>query len=714
MLKKIKTEDAKYFNRELSWLKFNDRVLSLASDRDLPLHERMNFLSISATNLDEFLNVRFSGLVGQYKSGVSELSLDGKTPYEQVKETNTQISSLIDTQYSIWNELSAELQNANINILKLDQISHKQKILLKEYFFKNIIPVLSPIAIDPAHPFPFIPNLGLTMAFVMNTKAKKNKDKDLYVVLPIPPMIDRFIFINEVEKQKTFIAVEDLVELFSKVLFPNKEIIDITKFRILRDTEIEIQEESEDLVVFYEEALQRRKRGEVVYVEIENQTSNLLFQFIKNEMQVEEYFVKEINGILGLESIRELTKVNPSSNYSYKKFSPRFPERIREHNGNCFAAIKQKDIIVHHPYESFDVVVQFLSQAARDPDVLTIKQTLYRTSDNSPIVRALIEAAQSGKAVTAVIELKARFDEEANIKFARDMERAGVHIIFGFLELKTHAKATLIVRREDGKLITYTHLGTGNYHPINAKIYTDLSFFTADQNIARDINQLFNYVTGYVEPGIMTNISMSPFNLHTTIANEIHNEIKIAESGGNANIWLKMNSLIDKNIIDLLYRASSAGVKITLVVRGICCLVPGLKGLSENIEVKSIVGRFLEHSRIYCFGNGEYMPSDNSNVYISSADLMSRNLYRRVEFLAKIQNKTVHRQILDQIMLANIKDTENSWTLLSDGNSIRQKENDNSKRFDAHDYFINNPSLSGRGKSILNQKIKYDRVIKYK
>jgi len=700
MQKKIKTEDARYFNRELSWLNFNDRVLTLASDRDLPLHERMNFLSISATNLDEFLNVRFSGLVGQYKSGVSELSLDGKTPFEQVQDTNTQISSLIDTQYTIWNELSAELQDANINILKLNQISQKQKILLKEYFFENIIPVLSPIAIDPAHPFPFIPNLGLTMAFVMNAAAKKNKDGDLYVVLPIPPTIDRFIFVNEVEKQKTFIAVEDLIELFSEELFPNKKIIDVTKFRILRDTEIEIQEESEDLVVFYEEALQRRKRGEVIYVEIENQTSNLLFEFIKNEMQVEEYFVKEINGILGLESVRELTKVNPSSTYSYKKFSPRFPERIREHNGNCFAAIKQKDIIVHHPYESFDVVVQFLSQAARDPDVLTIKQTLYRTSDNSPIVRALIEAAQSGKVVTAVIELKARFDEEANIKFARDMERAGVHVIFGFLELKTHAKATLIVRKEEGKLVTYTHLGTGNYHPVNAKIYTDLSFFTADQNIARDINQLFNYVTGYVEPGIMTNISMSPFNLHTTIANEILNEIKIAESGGNANIWLKMNSLIDKNIIDMLYKASTAGVKITLVVRGICCLVPGLKGLSENIVVKSIVGRFLEHSRIYCFGNGECMPSDTANVYISSADLMPRNLYRRVEFLAKIENKTVHRQILDQIMLANIKDTENSWTLLSDGNSIRQKENDNSNRFDAHDYFINNPSLSGRGKSM--------------
>lgn len=700
MQKKIKTEDVRYFNRELSWLNFNDRVLTLASDRDLPLHERMNFLSISATNLDEFLNVRFSGLVGQYKSGVSELSLDGKTPFEQVQDTNTQISSLIDTQYTIWNELSAELQDANIKILKLNQISQKQKTLLKEYFFENIIPVLSPIAIDPAHPFPFIPNLGLTMAFVMNAATKKNKDGDLYVVLPIPPTIDRFIFVNEVEKQKTFITVEDLVELFSEELFPNKKIIDITKFRILRDTEIEIQEESEDLVVFYEEALQRRKRGEVIYVEIENQTSNLLFEFIKNEMQVEEYFVKEINGILGLESVRELTKVNPSSTYSYKKFSPRFPERIREHNGNCFAAIKQKDIIVHHPYESFDVVVQFLSQAARDPDVLTIKQTLYRTSDNSPIVRALIDAAQSGKVVTAVIELKARFDEEANIKFARDMERAGVHVIFGFLELKTHAKATLIVRKEEGKLITYTHLGTGNYHPVNAKIYTDLSFFTADQNIARDINQLFNYVTGYVEPGIMTNISMSPFNLHTTIANEILNEIKIAESGGNANIWLKMNSLIDKNIIDMLYKASTAGVKITLVVRGICCLVPGLKGLSENIVVKSIVGRFLEHSRIYCFGNGECMPSDTANVYISSADLMPRNLYRRVEFLAKIENKTVHRQILDQIMLANIKDTENSWTLLSDGNSIRQKENDNSNRFDAHDYFINNPSLSGRGKSM--------------
>lgn len=700
MLNNIKTDKLQYFNRELSWLKFNDRVLSLASDRDLPLHERMNFLSISATNLDEFLNVRFSGLVGQYKSGVSELSIDGKSPHEQVQATNTQISTLIDTQYSIWGDLSTELKNVNINILKLNQISQEQKTSLKQYFLDSILPVLSPIAIDPAHPFPFIPNLGLTMAFVMNGVSKKSKDENLYVILPIPSTIERFIFVNEVEKQKTFITVEDLVELFASDLFPNKKIFDITKFRILRDTEIEIQEESEDLVVFYEEALQRRKRGEVVYVEIENQTSSLLMEFIKNEMNVEDYFVKEIDGILGLESVRELTKINPSSLYSYKKFSPRFPERIREHNGNCFAAIKQKDIIVHHPYESFDVVVQFLQQASQDPDVLTIKQTLYRTSDNSPIVRALIDAAQSGKTVTAVIELKARFDEETNIKFARDMERAGVHVIFGFLELKTHAKATLIVRKENSKLVTYTHLGTGNYHPINAKIYTDLSFFTADQNIAKDINQLFNYVTGYVEPGKMSNISISPFNLHTTLINEINNEIKIAESGGEANIWLKMNSLIDQNIIDLLYKASSAGVKICLVVRGICCLVPGLKGLSENIEVKSIIGRFLEHSRIYCFGNGNPLPSDSANVFISSADLMPRNLYRRVEFLARINNKTVHRQILDQIMLANIKDTENSWTLLSNGNSIRKKDTNNSTRFDAHDYFINNPSLSGRGKSI--------------
>jgi len=700
MLNNIKADKLQYFNRELSWLKFNDRVLSLASDRDLPLHERMNFLSISATNLDEFLNVRFSGLVGQYKSGVSELSIDGKSPHEQVQATNTQISTLIDTQYSIWGDLSSELKNVNINILKLNQINQEQKASLKQYFLDSILPVLSPIAIDPAHPFPFIPNLGLTMAFVMNGVSKKSKDENLYVILPIPSTIERFIFVNEMEKQKTFITVEDLVELFASDLFPNKKIFDITKFRILRDTEIEIQEESEDLVVFYEEALQRRKRGEVVYVEIENQTSSLLMEFIKNEMNVEDYFVKEIDGILGLESVRELTKINPSSLYSYKKFSPRFPERIREHNGNCFAAIKQKDIIVHHPYESFDVVVQFLQQASQDPDVLTIKQTLYRTSDNSPIVRALIDATQSGKTVTAVIELKARFDEETNIKFARDMERAGVHVIFGFLELKTHAKATLIVRKENSKLVTYTHLGTGNYHPINAKIYTDLSFFTADQNIAKDVNQLFNYVTGYVEPGKMSNISMSPFNLHTTLINEINNEIKIAESGGEANIWLKMNSLIDQNIIDLLYKASSAGVKISLVVRGICCLVPGLKGLSENIEVKSIIGRFLEHSRIYCFGNGNRLPSDSANVFISSADLMPRNLHRRVEFLARIDNKTVHRQILDQIMLANIKDTENSWTLLSNGNSIRKKDTNNSTRFDAHDYFINNPSLSGRGKSI--------------
>lgn len=706
MLKKIKSEiminnksEKRFFNREISWLKFNDRVLALASDDSLPLYERLNFLSISASNLDEFLNVRFAGLIGQYKSGVTEKSNDGLMPYDQVNFTNSEISSLIDKQYNIWSNIRNLLFKANVKIFNKEEIDESQKEIIYSYFIKNIFPVLTPIAIDPAHPFPFIPNLGLTMAFTLMTRDLRKKDENLQVILPIPSSLDRFIKIELNKVEAKLIPIEEVIELFVDELFPDTKIVDITKFRILRDTEIEIQEESEDLVMFYEEALKRRKRGEVIYVEIENNTSDMLVDFIMREMDVGSEYIKEIDGILGLESIKEL-KLLDENNHSYPLFLPRFPERIRDHNGDCFAAIKQKDIIVHHPYESFDVVVQFLSQAAKDPDVISIKQTLYRTSANSPIVRALIDAAESGKSVTAIIELKARFDEEANINFARDMERAGVHVIFGFLELKTHAKATLIVRKENKTLFSYVHLGTGNYHPINARIYTDLSFFTADQGFAKDINQLFNYVTGYAKPKKFSNISMSPIDLHKTIIDEINREISNSKSGLPAHIWLKMNALIDSNIIDLLYDASCAGVKIVLIVRGICCLRPGVEGLSENIIVKSIVGRYLEHSRIYCFGNKKELPSDQANIYISSADLMPRNLYRRVEFMAPIKNKTVHRQIIHQIMLANIKDTQNSWNLLNDGNSLSNKSKIVEEQFDAHQYFMTNPSLSGRGKTV--------------
>jgi polyphosphate kinase len=693
----LRDSPERFLNRELSWLAFDKRVLEEAQNPRHPLLERVRFLSITSSNLDEFFMIRVAGLKQQVLAGVSIPGPDGLTPSQQLAAVRERVHEMMLIGRSTWHMLRKELRENGIAVIDAPELTPDEHEWLREKFLADIFPILTPLAMGPTHSFPFILNRGIALAVQM---FDEGTGRDLDALVPIPFQLDRFVLLPGNEMR--FIPLEQVILQFLKYLFPPFELRASGVFRILRDSDLEIddidiEEDGHHLMMNIESALKRRRRGNVIRLNASDDMSPELLEFLKEELGVDPEDVSVSEGLIGLVDIKQLI-VDARPDLLFTPYTARFPERIRDFGGDCFAAIQAKDIIIHHPYESFDVVVQFLRQAAHDPDVVAIKQTLYRTSKDSPIVRALIEAAEAGKSVIASVELQARFDEEANLRWARDLERAGAQVVFGFVDIKIHAKTSLVVRREGGTLRSYVHYGTGNYHPVTAKIYTDLSFFTCDPILTTDAQRMFNFMTGYARPDSLEKLAISPINLRKTICELIEAEIEHARHGRPAHIWAKINSLVDPDMIDLLYRASAAGVEIDLIVRGICCLRPGVPGLSERIRVRSLVGRFLEHARIVAFGAGHAMPSKHMKLFISSADWMQRNLDHRIETLVPLENPTVRQQVFDQILVANMKDDMQSWQMQPDGAFIRIKPGRNP--FSAHNYFMTNPSLSGRGSAM--------------
>ncbi|MFA6218147.1 MAG: RNA degradosome polyphosphate kinase [Erythrobacter sp.] len=681
--------ETRYVNRELSWLSFNRRVLAEAENAAYPLLERLRFLSISASNLDEFTMIRVAGLEGQASRGLETLAIDGRDPRQQLEAIRSELDALVLRQQAVLDQLRRLLADEAILITTVDDLDREQQAWLKSYFEKDILPIITPQAIDPSHPFPFVANMGMGAIFRLK---RGKRQADLLEMVLIPSGAPRFVRVPGAKA--IYVAIEQLVVRFAPLLFPGFRILGDGLFRVLRDSDIEVEDEAEDLVRYFRSAIQRRRRGHVVLLELDDECDEVSETLLREQFDVDAAMIVKTQGMLGLSDLAAICS-EPRPDLKFAPFNPRYPERVLAHDGDIFSAVREKDIVIHHPYETFEVVVDYLRQAARDPAVVSIKQTLYRAGDQSPVIAALIKAAEAGKAVTAVVELKARFDEERNIHWANELERAGVQVIYGFTEWKTHAKVSLVVRREEDGYRTYCHFGTGNYHPVNARIYTDFSFFTADPALGRDAAKLFNFVTGYVEPTELEKLSISPIGMQAKLFALIDREIQNARAGRPAGIWAKLNSITNKGVIDKLYEASAAGVEITLVIRGICSLRAGVPGLSDNIKVKSIIGRFLEHSRMWVFANGYKLPSRRAAVYITSADAMSRNLEYRVEVMVPVTNRTVHDQLLDQVMLANILDTERSWRLDPDGQYRRMRVGEGG--FNCHDYFMANPSLSGRG-----------------
>jgi polyphosphate kinase len=696
----------RFFNRELSWLEFNKRVLEESENERNPLLERVRFLAISGSNLDEFYRVRVAGVHEQAVTHILEISPDGMTPQQQVQKINAAVAGIVEKQQARWTALRKELAAESIHLVEAAKLSAEDKAWLEMYFMRRIFAALSAVAVDAAHPFPHVQSQELVVVLDCEREGE-DEPRSMYALVVLPNGLDRFIRLPPASADGggkppvRFVAIESVISFFAHTLLPGFTVKDAGLFRPLRNSEIDFQEKSEDLEKTLRQALVQRQLGEVIRLEMSSSLPKAARELITEGLKIGLEDAVMLDGLFSIADISQLI-VSDRPDLLYKPFEIRFPERIAEHDNDCFAAISAKDIIVHHPYESFDVVLQYLRQAAADPDVVAIKWTLYRTSKKSPIVEALREARQAGKSVTVMIEVMARFDELANLEWAKQLEEAGVHVVYGLtqLDVKTHAKLGQVVRKEKGELRTYCHIGTGNYHPATAKVYTDLSYFTADPVIGRDVSKIFNYVTTYSRPKDLSRTYISPDGIKTRIIEEIEAEIAHALANRPAAIWMKLNALVDTEVIDALYEASLAGVPVDLVVRGICCLKPGIPGLSENIRTKSIIGRFLEHSRIYCFGAGHGLPSEEAHVYISSADMMPRNLERRVEAMTAITNPTVHEQILDQIMIANLKDNLQSWRVCSDGSSERLRLRPGEEPFSAHEYFMTNPSLSGRGEAL--------------
>jgi polyphosphate kinase len=681
---------ANFINRDLSWLEFNRRVLEEALNPELPLLDKVKFLSIFSSNLDEFFMIRVSGLKEQIAANVIEPTLDGLTPKEQLGKVKKEVHKMVSIVMEFWkNEILPALKNNNIIILDINDLSDDEQNVMDEYYKKEIFPVLTPLAFDPGRPFPYISNLSLSLAVLV----KKPTGERQFARVKVPDILPRLMSVNNIvypnrKKQNgngqfKLIWLGSLIKRNLHLLFPGMEILEAYRFRITRDTDLELQEdEADDLLQVIEETIKQRRFGKVVRLEVENLMPDYMIDTLVENLLITREDVDLIDGPLGLSDVMRLYDL-PLHELKEKPHYPVVPS-IFEEGENIFNLIVQKDILLHHPYHSFNPVIEFIKTASKDPDVLTIKQTLYRVGNNSPIVESLIEAAELGKQVAVLVELKARFDEENNIYWARELEKVGVHVVYGLLGLKTHAKMTLVVRKEPEGVKRYVHLGTGNYNTVTSKIYTDLGLFTDDEDICSDVSDIFNFLTGYSGQKDFKKLFVAPINMKSQFLNLIYREIHNVKEGGKGHLIFKLNSLVDPDCIAALYEASNSGVKVDLIVRGICCLVPGVKDLSENICVISIVGRYLEHSRVYYFYN-----NGTEDIYLSSADLMQRNLERRVEIAFPLEDENLKNSLIRSLLQISFKDNIKARTLLPDGKYASKIPEDGTKKINSQEWLMN-------------------------
>jgi polyphosphate kinase len=691
LLKKYK-ETKNFFNRDLSWIEFNRRVLEEALNPELPLLEKIKFISIFLTNLDEFYMIRISGLKEQIAANIIEPSIDGYTPREQIQKIEKTIQPMLKEVLDLWTEsIVPELKKNDISVLEYNELDQSEKEILTNYFQKEIYPVLTPLAFDPGRPFPYISNLSLSLAILV----KKPNGESHFARLKIPDIIPRLIqidrIINPSKKMNSngqfkarYIWVENIIKANLNFLFPGMEIVEAHRFRITRDTDIELQEdEADDLLKVIEEHIRQRRFGRVVRLEVAAMMPEFMLETLMENLLIGREDVHIVEGPLGLSDIIMLYEL-PCHQLKDPPFYPVIPKTFEEEDEDIFSIIRQKDILLHHPYHSFNPVISFIKQASADPDVLAIKQTLYRVGSNSPILKYLIEAAERGKQVAVLVELKARFDEENNIFWARELEKVGVHVVYGLVGLKTHAKMTLVVRKELDGLKRYVHLSTGNYNVATSKLYTDIGMFTDDEDICADVSDIFNFLTGYSKQNEFRKLIVAPISMREKILALINREIENIKNGGNGRIVFKLNALVDPVIISSLYEASNNGVKIDLIIRGICCLVPGVEGLSENIRVTSIVGRFLEHSRILLFYN-----NGNDEVFLGSADMMQRNLDRRVEIIFPVQDEKLKNNLIKTVLKTYLKDNVKARKLLPDMTYQTLHPHDGDKKIDSQEWLMN-------------------------